>query len=333
MQFDHLKRRTFLALLGGAGAAWPLAARAQQPMMPVVGFLDPRSPDAVTDRLRAFRQGLKETGYIEGENVTIAYRFAENQIDRLHELAADLVRRQVAVIATSAEEAALVAKTATRTVPILFTVSRDPVSLGLVASLAHPGGNLSGVNFLSGELVAKRLELLRELVPQASRVAVLVNPASSAGLRETTLQNAEEAAHGMGLSVQILNASTSREIDAAFATLAHDRAGVLLVGGDPFFNSRRVQLANLAAHHSIPMASGSREIAEAGGLMSYGASILDAYHEVGIYAGRILKGAKPLDLPVVQSSKFELVINAQTARMLGLTIPPSLLATADEVIE
>ena len=301
--------------------------------MPVIGFLDARSPDAVSDRLRAFRQGLKETGYVEGENVMIAYRFAENQIDRLHELAADLVRRKVAVIAASAEEGALAAKAATTTVPILFVVSRDPVSGGLVASLARPDGNVSGVNFLSGELVAKRLELLRELVPQASRVAVLVNPASAVGLRETTLRDAEAAARGIGLPIKILNASTGREIDAAFATLVHGRADVLLVGGDPFFNSRRVQLANLAAHRSIPMASGSREIAEAGGLMSYGASIVNAYHEVGIYAGRILKGAKPLDLPVLQSSKFELVINAQTARMLGLTVPPSLLAIADEVIE
>jgi putative tryptophan/tyrosine transport system substrate-binding protein len=327
-----MRRREFITLLGGV-ATWPLAAHAQQPAMPLIGFLDARSPDAVRDRLRAFRQGLKETGYVEGENVTIAYRFAENQIDRLHELAADLVRRKVAVIAASAEEGALAAKAATTTVPIVFAVSRDPVSFGLVASLARPNGNLSGVNFLSGELVAKRLELLRELVPQASRVAVLVNPASSAGLRETTLRDAEAAARDMGLPIQILNASTGREIDAAFATLADGRAGVLLVGGDPFFNSRSVQLANLPAHHSIPMASGSREIAEAGGLMSYGASILDAYREVGIYAGRILKGAKPLDLPVLQSSKFELVINAQTARMLGLAVPPSLLAIADEVIE
>jgi putative ABC transport system substrate-binding protein len=275
-------------------------AHAQQPAMPVIGFLDARSPDAVRDRLRAFRQGLKETSYVEGENVAIAYRFAENKIDRLHELAADLVRRKVAVIAASAEEGALAAKAATTTVPILFVVSRDPVSFGLVASLARLDGNLSGVNFLSGELVAKRLELLRGLVPQASRVAVLVNPASSAGFRETTLRDAEAAARGMGLPIQILNASTSREIDAAFATFAHGRAGLLLIGGDAFFNSRHVQLANLAAHHSIPMASGSREIAEAGGLMSYGASVLDAYHEVGIYAGRILKGAKPLDLPVLQ---------------------------------
>jgi putative ABC transport system substrate-binding protein len=327
-----IARRELLAALGGAAAAWPLAARAQQGAMPVIGFLDPRSPDAVRDRLRAFRQGLKETGYVEGENVTIAYRFAENQIDRLRELVVDLVRRQVAVIATSAEETALVAKAATTTVPILFTVSRDPVSLGLVANLAHPGGNVTGVNFLASELVAKRLELLRELVPQASRVAVLVNPAN-ATIAETTLRDVEAAARAMGLSIQVLNASTGREIDAAFATLARERADALLVGDDPFFNGRRVQFANLAAHHSIPMATGFREIAEVGGLMSYGANILDAYREVGIYAGRILKGAKPADLPVVQASRLELVINTATARMLGLTVPDKLLAIADEVIE
>jgi len=327
-----VKRREFITLVGGAAVAWPLAAQAQQPAMPVIGYLDPRSSDAVTDRLRAFRQGLKETGYAEGENVTIAYRFAENQIDRLHDLAADLVGRQVAVIAAFAEETALVAKAATKTIPILFTVSRDPVSLGLVASLAHPGGNMTGVNFLASELVAKRLELLRELVPRASRVAVLVNPAN-ATVTETTLRDVESAARAKGLSIQILNASTSREIDAAFEMLVRERADALLVGDDPYFIGRRVQFANLAAHHSIPMATGFREIAEAGGLMSYGASILDAYREVGVYAGRILKGAKPADLPVVQASKFELVINSHTARMLGLTVPDKLLALADEVIE
>jgi putative tryptophan/tyrosine transport system substrate-binding protein len=326
-----VNRRSFITLLGGA-ATWPFAVRAQQTAMPLVGFLDPRSPDAVADRLRAFRQGLKGTGYVEGENVTITYRFAENQIERLHELAADLVRRQVAVIVTSAEEATLVAKAATTTVPILFTVSRDPVSLGLVANLAHPGGNVTGVNFLTSELVAKRLELLRELVPRASRVAVLVNPAN-ATIAETTLRDVEPAARAMGLSIQILNASTGPEIDAAFATLVRERVDALLLGDDPFFNSRRVQFANLAAHHSIPMATGFREIAEAGGLMSYGANILDAYREVGLYTGRILKGTKPADLPVVQSSELELVINHSTARMLGITVPDKLLATADEVIE
>ena len=328
----HIRRREFLGTLGGV-VAWPLAARAQQAQMPVVGFLDPRSPDAVRDRLRALRQSLKETGYIEGENVTIAYRFAENQIDRLPELAADLVRRQVAVIVAVAEAAALAAKAATTTVPILFVISRDPVSLGLVASLAHPGGNVTGVNFLANELVAKRwLELLRELVPRASRVAVLVNPANAI-FAETTLRDVEAAARAMGLSIQILNASTGREIDAAFATLVREQVDALFLGDDPFFNSRRVQLANLAAHYSIPMATGFREFTEVGGLMSYGTSILDAYREAGIYAGRILKGVKPADLPVVQASKFELVINAQTARILGLTVPPTLLATTDEVIE
>jgi putative ABC transport system substrate-binding protein len=327
-----MKRRVFISLLGGAAAAWPLAAHAQQAQMPVVGFLDPRSPDAVRDRLRALRQSLKETGYIEGENVTIAYRFAENQIDRLPELAADLVRRQVAVIVAVAEAAALAAKAATTTVPILFVISRDPVSLGLVASLAHPGGDVTGVNFLANELVAKRLELLRELVPRASRVAVLVNPVNAI-VAETTLRDVEAAARAMGLSTQILNASTGREIDAAFATLVREQVDALFLGDDPFFNSRRVQFANLAAHYSIPMATGFREFTEVGGLMSYGTSILDAYREAGIYAGRILKGVKPADLPVVQASKFELVINAQTARILGLTVPPTLLATTDEVIE
>jgi putative tryptophan/tyrosine transport system substrate-binding protein len=327
-----MKRREFISLLGGA-AAWPLAARAQQPATPLVGFLDPRSPDAVRDdRLRAFRQGLKETGYVEGENVTIAYRFAENQIDRLHDLAADLVRRQVAVIATVAEEAALVAKAATTTVPILFIVSRDPVSLGLVASLARPGGNLTGVNLFSGELTAKRLELLREMVPQAARIAVLVNPAS-APTTETTLREVQAAARAMGLQIQVLNASTSREIDAAFATFAHERPDAVFVGIDLFFNVRRVQLVNLTSRHAVPAAFVNRDFAEIGGLMSYGSNVVDGFHQVGIYTGRILKGAKPADLPVVQANKFELVINAQTARMLGLPVPDRLLAVADEVIE
>ena len=236
------------------------------------------------------------------------------------------------MIVAVAEAAALAAKAATTTVPILFVISRDPVSLGLVASLAHPGGDVTGVNFLANELVAKRLELLRELVPRASRVAVLVNPANAI-VAETTLRDVEAAARAMGLSTQILNASTGREIDAAFATLVREQVDALFLGDDPFFNSRRVQFANLAAHYSIPMATGFREFTEVGGLMSYGTSILDAYREAGIYAGRILKGVKPADLPVVQASKFELVINAQTARILGLTVPPTLLATTDEVIE
>ena len=270
------------------------------------------------DRLRGFRQGLKDTGYVEGENVAIEYRWAENQIDRLPELAAELVRRRVAVIAaTGGPPSALAAKAATTTIPIVFIVGEDPVRLGLVASLARPGGNLTGINFFSGELTAKRLELLRELVPGATRVAVLVNPANAANT-ETTLRDVEAAARAMGLQIQVLNASTSREIDAAFATFVRERPDALFVGGDPFFNSRRVQLAHLAARHAIPATYSGRDYAEAGGLMSYGTNLADAYRQVGVYAGRILKGAKPADLPVVQATKFELVINAQTARMLGL---------------
>jgi ABC-type uncharacterized transport system substrate-binding protein len=327
-----VKRREFITLLGGA-AAWPLAARAQQPAMPVIGFLDPRSADAMTERLRGFRRGLKDTGYVEGENVSIEYRWAENQMDRLPALAAELVRRQVAVIVSSGSVAAAsAAKAATVMIPIVFLVPEDPVKLGLVASLARPGGNLTGINFFLGELTAKRLELLRELVPGAAHVAVLVNPANAANT-ETTLRDVEPAARTMGLQIQVLNASTSREIDAAFATIARERPDALFVGNDAFFNARRVQLVLLAGRHGLPAIYWDREFAEAGGLMTYGSNIVDVYRQVGDYAGRILKGAKPADLPVVQSSKFELVINAQTARMLGLTVPPTLLAAADEVIE
>jgi len=326
-----VKRREFFTLLGGAAAAWPLAARAQQPAMPVVGYLDSRSPEAVTDRLRAFRQGLGETGYIEGRNVLIEYRWAENQLDRLPELAAELVRRQVAVIAAPTTSAAVAAKAATATVPIMFVVGDDPVRLGLVASLARPGGNLTGINILTAELAAKQLGLLRELVPAATRVAVLVNP-STAGT-ETMLRDLEPAGRAMGLQIQVHNAGTRREIDAAFATFVRERPDAVFVGVDPFLNSRRAQLVNLASRHAVPAIYGSREFAEIGGLMSYGTSIADALHRVGVYTGRILKGEKPADLPVVQAIRFELVINHQTARMLGLTVPPSLLSTADEVIE
>ena len=328
-----MKRREFITLLGGAAATWPLVARAQQSAMPVIGFLYPGSIDVIADRVRTFRQGLKDTGFIEGENVAIEFRWAEDQIERLPELAAELVRRQVTVIAAVGGNApALTAKTATSTIPIVFAVGEDPVGLGLVASIARPGGNLTGINFLAAELHAKRLELLRELVPGAVRVAVLINPGNAVNA-ETTLRDVQAAARAVGLQMQIIRASTGREIDAAFATMARERPDALLVGGDPFFNSRRVQLALLAARHAVSAAYASREYAEVGGLMSYGPNFLDAYRQIGVYVGRILKGAKPADLPVVQSSKFELVINAQAARVLGLTVPASLLARADDVIE
>jgi putative ABC transport system substrate-binding protein len=324
-----MRRREVITLIGGA-AAWPLAARAQQPAMPVVGLLEPTSPEAFADRLRAFRQGLKDTGYVEGENVAIEYRWAENQSDRLPALADELVRRKVAVIVAVAG-AAFAAKAATTTIPIVVIAGDDPVKLGLVASLARPGGNLTGINQFNDELAAKRLELLRELVPGVTRVAVLLDPAVTA--TETTLRDVEAAARAMGLQIQVFNASNSHEINEAFATFLRERPDALFVGIGPFFTSRRVQLAILAARHLVPMASGVRAIAEAGGLMSYGSDILDARRQVGVYVGRILKGAKPADLPVVQASKFELVINLQTARALGITVPPTLLARADEVLE
>jgi putative ABC transport system substrate-binding protein len=326
-----MRRREFIALLGSTTAvSWSAEARAQQAAIPSVGFLNSASLEVFVDRLRAFHQGLKETGFVEGENVAIVYRWAENQFDRLPELAADLVRRQVAVIAVNAS-ATLPAKAATANIPIVFVVAEDPVRSGLVASLARPGGNLTGVNVISGELTAKRLELLRELVPSVTRVAVFVNPVGPG--TETTVRDVEPAARAMGLQTNFLNASTSREIDAAFAGFADRRPDALFVASDVFFTSRRVQLANSAARHGIPMISGTREIAEVGGLMSYGSNLVDAFRQVGVYVGRILRGTKPSELPVIQSSKFELVINAQTARILGLDMPPMLLARADEVIE
>jgi len=328
-----VRRREFITLLGGAALAWPHAARAQQPAMPAIGFLDSRSPDALTDRLRAFRQGLKDTGYVEGENVAIVYRWADNQVDRLPELAADLVRQQVAVIATpGGPVAAFAAKAATTTIPIVFVVNEDPVRLGLVVSLARPSGNLTGVNIFNAELVTKRLELLRELVPAARTIAVLVNPAN-ATTTESTLRDLAAVARTTGLQIQALNASTSREIEAAFASFVRVRPDALFVAAEPYFYARRVQLAVLAARHTIPATYSQRDSAEAGGLMSYGNNITDAYRQIGVYAGRILKGAKPADLPVMQASKFELVINLPTARALGLEVPPMLLARADEVIE
>jgi putative ABC transport system substrate-binding protein len=327
-----VNRRAFITLIGAAAAARPLAVRAQQPPMPVIGYLDPRSPDAISERLRAFRQGLKDAGYVVGENVAIEYRWAENQLDRLPMLAADLVRRQVAVIAPAGIPAIFAAKAATSTIPIIFMTGDDPVRVGLVASLARPGGNLTGIGFLTTELAAKRLEFLRELLPKAARVTILVNPAS-ADQTEATLREVEPAARTMGLQIQVFNANTSREIGAAFESMKRERPDGLFVGPDPFFVERRVQLAHLATRHAVPGIYVGREFAEAGGLMSYGANIADAWRQAGGYTGRILKGSKPVDLPVVQASKFELVINAETARILELTVPPSLLARADEVIE
>ncbi len=328
-----MRRREFITLVGGAAAMWPLAGRAQQQAMPVIGFLDSRSPEPVADCLRGFRQGLKDGGYIEGENVAIEYRWAENQIDRLSVLAAELVRRNVAVIAASGGPAvSFAAKAATTTTPIVFLSAEDPVRLGLVTSLARPTGNLTGINFFNRELAAKQLEFLRELVPAVTRVGSLVNPANPT-ITETTSNEVQLAARAMGLQVAVLNASTSHEIDAAFATLVCERFDGLFVAQDPFFNGRRLQLSLLAMRHAIPATYSGREYAEAGGLLSYGSDIKDAYRQVGVYVGRILKGAKPADLPVVQSSKFELVINADTASLLDLTVPQTLLALADEVIE
>jgi putative tryptophan/tyrosine transport system substrate-binding protein len=327
----NMKRRDFITLLGGA-AAWPLAARAQQPAMQVIGFLNPTSPDTNADRLRAFRQGLKDTGYVEGENVRIEYRWAENQVDRLPMLAAELVRQRVNVIVTTGGElVALAAKAATTTIPIVFGVTEDPVPSGLVASHSRPGGNATGVNFLVTELGSKQLGLLHELIPAAARVGLLVNPKSPT--TERAVRDVTAAASAIGLQVDVVQASNSREIESVFGTLVHNKADALLVGPDPFFASRRLQLAILAARHALPAVYNVREYAEAGGLMSYGTNVRDAYRQIGVYVGRILKGAKPADLPVVQSSKFELVINLPTARALGIDVPPTLLARADEVIE
>jgi putative ABC transport system substrate-binding protein len=326
-----LQRRQFITLLGGA-AAWPVAAHAQQPTMPVVGLLYSASLDPIAHRLRAFRGGLKDSNYVEGENVAIEYRWAENQTDRLPEMVADLIRRQVTVIAAMSTVAAVAAKAASTTIPIVFQAAEDPVRLGLVASLARPGGNATGINFFVGELTAKRLEFLRELVPTAKRVGVLVDPNNATGT-ESTLRDAEPAARAMGLQILVVNANTSREIDEAFAIFVREQVDALFVGPSGFFASRRVHIANQAMRHGIPATYSQREFPEIGGLLSYGTNLADTWRQVGVYAGRVLKGSKPADLPVVQSSKFELVINHQTARMLGLTVPPTLLATADEVIE
>jgi len=326
-----MKRREFITLLGGAAAAWPLAARAQQPAMPVIGFLRPSSEKSVVHLLGAFRAGLKEIGFVEGQNVAIEYRWAEGQEDRLGEIAAELVRRQVAVIvAPGSSAAAHAAKAVTTTIPIVYSSGVDPVKSGLITSLNRPGGNVTGIYQLSSEFVAKRLGLLHELVPAVTTFAVLVNPAN-ARVAELTTKEAQVAARSLGLEIKVFATRSSRDIDAAFIEVAHQRLGAMLVAADVFFTSRRVQLATLAARFAIPAIFPIREYAEVGGLMSYGENIADVWRKVGIYVGRVLKGEK--GLPVEQSAKFEFVINLQTARALDLAIPPGLLAIADEVIE
>jgi putative tryptophan/tyrosine transport system substrate-binding protein len=326
-----LRRRQFITLLGGAAASWPLAARAQQPV-PLVGFLSSISAGDRPHHTEAFRQGLNETGYAEGRNVTIEYRYADNRMDQLRPLAADLIARKVSVIAAVAgNNTALVAKTLTSTIPILFTSGVDPVKAGLVASLNRPEANVTGVSWFSAELGNKHIEVLNELVPQAALIALLVNPNNpEGGFYE---QSAQDGARALGRRLLVIRAGSAREIDAAFATLAEQRANAVIVASDPFYTTRVRQLAVLAARHAVPMISTARDLPAAGGLISYGNSLTDAYRRVGIYAGRILKGAKPADMPVDRATKFELVINLGTARALGLDVPATLLARADEVIE
>ena len=328
-----MKRREFIALLGGAAASWPLAALAQQAAMPVVGFINGGTADANARNAAGFRTGLNETGYVEGRNVTVEYHWLEGEYDRVPALLADLVRRHVAVIATPGfTPAARAAKAATATIPIVFGVAGDPVQLGLVASLARPGGNATGMNFFAQEVAAKRLRLLHDLVPKAVRIAVLVNPAN-ASIAESTLRDVQQAAPTIGLQIQILNATTIGEIDAAFATIARERLDALFVAPDGFFVSRRGQLATLTVRDRIPSVYADSNYVSAGGLMSYGTDLADMFHQVGVYTGSILKGAKPADLPVLQSTKFEFVINLQTARALGIEVPTALLSIADKVIE
>jgi putative ABC transport system substrate-binding protein len=328
-----MNRRDFITLLGGAAVAWPLAARAQQPALPVVGFLRDSSPEAGADTARAFRKGLNETSYVEGRNVAIEYRWASiEDIARLPELALDLVSRRVAVIATpNSTPAAVAAKAATTTIPIVFGMAADPVQIGLVASLNRPGGNVTGINSMNVELEAKRLGLLHELLPSATRFAVLVNPTNPTA--QSVTRNAQAAAATIGLHIEVLTASNNRDIDMAFASLVEKQADALLVSTSVLFESRRPQFVALAAYHRVPAIYWQREFAEAGGLMSYGSDLSDQARQVGIYTGRILNGEKPADLPIRRATKFEFVINLQTARLLGLTVPPTLLAIADEVIE
>jgi putative ABC transport system substrate-binding protein len=327
-----MNRREVITLLGGAAAAWPLAARAQQPAMPVIGFLNSESPDLFAYLVRAFRQGLSETGYVEGSNVAIEYRWADGQYDRLPALVADLIRRQVTVIAANSPAPVMAAKAATLTIPIVFATGYDPVAAGLVASLARPGGNLTGVTTLTAEVGPKRVELMHELMPAATSIALLVNPAAGS-FRETITTDLQAAARKRGLQFHVLHASAVRDFDAVFATLAQLGAGGLVIGSDPFFNSQSQQIAALAIRHAVPAIYQYREFAAAGGLMSYGGSLTDMYRQVGVHTGRILKGEQPADLPVQQTTKVELIINLRTAKALGLTEPDTLLARADEVIE
>jgi putative ABC transport system substrate-binding protein len=326
-----IRRREFITLLGGAAAAWPLAARAQQPTMPVVGFL---GPALITRQhwLTAFRRGLGTEGFIEGQNVTIEYRSADGGAAELPELAAELIRRQVAVIFALGPPAALAAKRSTQTIPIVFVSGGDPVQMGLLSSFHRPDGNVTGFYFLATELVAKRLALLHELLPRAERVAVLVNP-TNAATAEPTARDVAVAGRALSLDIQVFNASTRGEIDSAFAAFSSWRPDALFVGPDPLFNTERAQLVTLAARHALPASYFQRDYVEAGGLMSYGPDYADSFHQAGVYVGRLLKGARPADLPVQQPTKFEFVINLKTANALGLTVPPTLLARADEVIE